>query len=123
MVLELEAFRDEGFQPTGTTVDVEEPITLSAVEMVVVLGCHGCKLVAIIAARARDVRNFTVILEPANHPVDGSYTQGADLLRGCRVDFFDREGSTGLLDRFPNRDQLPCSSLSTHPFCFPESHP
>ena len=117
MRLECESLWQQLAESTGTTIDIEVPITCRAMEVVVVFGCNSREFISIAAACHGNTDDLAAFLKTANYAVDRSYSKGWSAL-GCRcMNLIDGQRSTRRLDRRPDSHRLLCRSLLRHLKC------
>ena len=113
-MFEGEALGKKSLEATRTPVDVEDAVAGGAMEVVMVPGGHGGRLVAIGPAGHAHRGDLVVLLELPYHPIDRPHTQRGHRLAGGRVDLLDREWPARIRDRGLDRPELSGGTLLGH---------
>lgn len=109
---EPEASGEHAAEPTRTRVNIEDPVALLAVEMVMVLGGDRRQLVAVGLSGDNDRRDRAVVEQSIHNAVHRAKAEARRIL--CRefVDLLHGKRSPNGLDRRPDRTLLGCVASS-----------
>ncbi len=113
-MFEGEAVWKKLLEATCAPVDVVDAVAGGAMEVVMVPGGHGGRLVAIGPAGHAHRGDLIVLLELPHHPIDRPHAQSGHRRAGGLVDLLDREWPACVRNRGLDRPELSGGTLLGH---------